>query len=116
VLRYGAPKKTKKSQCLSALGFKFLWAGDAGFEPVTFGAGVKESGVLAIPQLTENKQKIQSLQELAKHRSITVRHLMSHLQTSPCQLCVNGMDSDSRVKRRQRLGGMLNFYCREAAW
>jgi hypothetical protein len=35
-----------------------LWAGDAGFEPVTFGAGVKESGVLAIPQVTEKKQFI----------------------------------------------------------
>jgi hypothetical protein len=35
-----------------------LWAGDAGFEPVTFGAGVKENGFLEILQLTENKQKI----------------------------------------------------------
>jgi hypothetical protein len=58
VLRYGAPIKTKKSQCLSALGFKFLWAGDAGFEPVTFGAGVKESGFSMIPQVTEKKQFI----------------------------------------------------------
>ena len=41
-------------------GFKFLWAGDAGFEPVTFGAGVKESGIYMVPQVVEKKQYIQS--------------------------------------------------------
>jgi hypothetical protein len=30
-------------------------AGDAGFEPVTFGSGVKESGLLMIPQVGESK-------------------------------------------------------------